>query len=86
MFRLRNANRTKHTGYFLPKIEIRDNNLMIDGRNLSDQLVENDLRTYGNIQKLAISQRDDYTISCLLDYLILKNKKKIEMFRITNET
>ena len=86
MFRLRNANRTRHTGYFLPKIEIRDNNLMIDGRNLSDQLVENDLRTYENIQKLTISQRDDYTISCLLDYLILKNKKKIELFRITNET
>ena len=32
---------------------------MIDGRNLSDQLVKNDLRTYESIQKLAISQGDD---------------------------
>ena len=36
MFRLLNAYRTRHTGYFLPKIEIRDKNIMIDGRNLSD--------------------------------------------------
>ena len=59
MFRLLNAYRTRHTGYFLPKIEIRDNNIMIDGRNLSDQQVKNDLRTNESIQKLAISQRDD---------------------------
>ena len=59
MFRLLNAYRTIHTGYFLPKIEIRDNNIMIDGRNLSDQLVKNDLCTNESIQKLAISQRDD---------------------------
>ena len=32
---------------------------MIDGRNLSDQLVKNDLRTYESIQKLAISEGDD---------------------------
>ena len=59
MFRLLNAYRTRHTRYFLPKIEITDNNIMIDGRNLSDQLVKNDLRTNESIQKLAISQRDD---------------------------
>ena len=59
MFRLLDAYRTRHTEYFLPKTEIRDNNLMIDGRNLSDQLVKNNLRTYESIQKLAISQGDD---------------------------
>ena len=39
---------------------------MIDGRNLSDQPVKNNLPTYESIQKLAISQGDDKTISCLL--------------------
>ena len=34
----------------------------------SDQPVKYDLITYENIQKIATSQGDDYTTSCLLDY------------------
>ena len=30
---------------FLPKVEIKDYNFMIDGQNLFDQPVKNDLRT-----------------------------------------
>ena len=41
---------------------------MIDGQNDFDQLVKRDMRTYDNIQKIAIGQGDDYTTSCLLDY------------------
>ena len=37
---------------------------MIDGRNV----FENNLRTYDNIQKITIGQRDDYTTGRLLDY------------------
>ena len=32
---------------------------MIDGQNVFDQPVKNDLRTYNNIQKIAIGQGDD---------------------------
>ena len=32
---------------------------MIDGQNVFDQPVKNDLRTYDNIQKIAIGQGDD---------------------------
>ena len=39
-----NAVRTAHTGYFLPILEIKDYNIMIDGKNFN-QLVKNDLRT-----------------------------------------
>ena len=45
---------------------------MIDGKKFSDQPVKNDLRTYGNIQKIATGQGDDYTTGCLLEY-IFKN-------------
>ena len=38
---------------------------MIDGQNIFDQPVKNDLRTYDNIRKIAIGQGDDYTTSCL---------------------
>ena len=34
---------------------------MIDGKNVFDQPVKNDLRTYDNIQKIATGEGDDYT-------------------------
>ena len=61
-------NRKVSTGYYLPKVEIKDYNVMIDGKNFFDQLVKNNLRTYDNIQKTTIGQGDVYTIGCLLDY------------------
>ena len=41
---------------------------MIDGQNFFDKSVKIDLRTYDNIQKIAIGQGDDYTTGCLLHY------------------
>ena len=67
-----NAHRTGHTGYFLPEVEIKDYNFMIDEQNLFDQPVKIDLRTYAIIQKTATSRGDDYTSSCLLDYPYFK--------------
>ena len=45
---------------------------MIDGRNLFDQTIKNDLKTYDNIRKIATGQGDDYTTGCLLDYPYFK--------------
>ena len=41
---------------------------MIDGQNFFDKPVKSNLRTYDNIRKIAIGQRDDYATSCLLHY------------------
>ena len=49
-------------------MEIKDYNVVIDGRNLFDQLIKNDLKTYDNIRKIATGEGDDYTTGCLLDY------------------
>ena len=59
---------TSFKQYFLPSVEIRDCNLKIDRKNFRDQPVENHLRTYDNIWKIAIDQADDYTTGCLIDY------------------
>ena len=59
---------TVHTKYYLQTVEIKDCNVMINGQNFLDQLVKNYLRTYDNIQKIAIGQGDYYTTDCLLDY------------------
>ena len=45
---------------------------MIDGRNLFDHPINNDLKTYDNIRKIATGQGDNYTTGCLLDYPYFK--------------
>ena len=50
---------------------------MIDGRNFFDQPIITDLRTYGNIRKIATGHGDDYTTGCLLDYPYFKKYYKL---------
>ena len=50
---------------------------MINGRNVFDQLVKNNLITYDNIRKIAIGQIDDYTTDCLLNYNYFNNYYKM---------
>ena len=64
-FENKNNNRTTHTVYYLPKVEIKDYNVKIDGKNLFDQPINNDNKTHENIRKIATGQGDDYTIRCL---------------------
>ena len=72
-----NAHRRRHTGYFLPKVEIKDYNVMIDEQTLFDQPVKNDRRKYHNFRKIAIGQRDNYTTDCLLDYPYFSENYKL---------
>ena len=69
--------RTSHSTYYLPKVEIKDYNVMIDGKNFFDQPIKNDKVTYENIRKIAIGQGDDYTTGCLLDYTYFKKYYKM---------
>ena len=60
--------RILHTGYYLPNVEIKYYNIMINGENFFDQPIKNNKVTYENIRKIATGQGDDYTTGCLLDY------------------
>ena len=51
--------RDSHRKYFLPRINITNYNVLIDGRSFYDQS-EN--------KKIATGFGDDYTTGCLLDY------------------
>ena len=55
------CDRKVHTGYYLPKVEMKDYSVMIDGKNVLDQPVKNNIRTYDNIRKVSSGQRDDFT-------------------------
>ena len=71
------GDRTSHSNYYLPKVEIQDCNVMIDGKNFFDQPINSDLKTYENIRKIATGQGDDYTTGCLLDYSYFKDHYKM---------
>ena len=69
--------RISNKGYYIPDVEKKDFNRMIDGKNFFDQPVRNDKVTYENIRKTAIGQGDDYTTGCLLDYTYFKKYYKM---------
>ena len=58
-------------------MEIKDHNIVIDGRIFYDKPIRNDLKPYDNIRKIAAGQRDGYTTGCLLDYPYFKNYYKL---------
>ena len=62
------SQRTSHEAYYLPNVEIKYYNIMINGENFFDQPIKNNKVTYENIRKISTGKNDDYTTGCLLDY------------------
>ena len=58
---------------------------MINGPNLFDQSVKNNLITYDKIQKISTGELDDYTTDSLLDYNYLNNYNKMIVIDLTKK-
>ena len=71
------AQRISRKRYYIPNAEIKDCNVMINGKNFFDQTINNMFKTYENIRRIAIGQGDDYTTGCLLDYTYFKKYYKM---------
>ena len=71
------AQRTSNKRYYIPNVEIKDYNVMIDGKNFFDQPIKNNRVTYENIRKIAVGHGDDYAAGCLLDYIYFKKYYKM---------
>ena len=69
--------RTSSEEYYLPIVEIKDYNIMINVENFFNQSIKNNAVTYDNIRKIATGQGDDYTTGCLLDYSYFKDTYKM---------
>ena len=65
------------SNYYLPKVEIKDYNVMIDDRKFFDQPINSMKKTYENIRRIATGQGDYYTTGCLLDYSYFKGNYKL---------
>ena len=63
--------------YFLPKGEIKNYNVLIDGRNFYDQPINDIIKQYDEVRKVSTGYGDDYTTGCLLDYAYFKDNYRL---------
>ena len=59
--------------YFLPRGEINNDNVLIDGRNFYDQPINGLIKEYDEVRKVSTVHGDAYTIGSLLDYVYFKD-------------
>ena len=64
--------RISNKRYYFPNVQIKDYNVIIDGKNFFDQPINSDFKTYDNIRKISTGKGNDYTTGCLLDYIYFK--------------
>ena len=65
----RNANAEEsRRKYYLPRAEIKDYNMLIDGRNFYDQNVNSSIVRYNELLKMTTGRSKDYSTGSLLDY------------------
>ena len=57
-----------HRKYFLPRVDITNYIVLIDGRNFYDQPISDQIKKYDEIRNIATGKGDDYTTGCLIDY------------------
>ena len=64
--------------YYLPRIDLKKYNVMIDGRNFYDNPIESDIEKYRELKKVIIGKGEDYTTGSLLHFnYFLKHYKLV---------
>ena len=57
---------------FFQELKIENYNIEIDGKNFYDQPINNSIKQYDEVRKVATVQGDDCTTGCLLDFAYFK--------------
>ena len=63
--------------YFIPRDVIGSYNVIIDSRNFYDQPINDPIRKYDEVRKIATGKRDNYATGCLLDYEYFLNNYQL---------
>ena len=69
--------RNSYRKYFVPHVDIISYNVLIDGRNFYDQPINDSIRKYDEIRRIATGKGDNYATGCLLDYDYFKNNYQL---------
>ena len=69
--------RESHRKYFLPRVNITNYNVFIDGRHFYDQPINDQIKKHNEIGKIATETVDGYKTGCLLDYQYFKNHHQL---------
>ena len=67
--------RNSYRKYF--RVDITSYNVLIDGRNFYDQQINDAIRKYDEIRKIATGKEDNYATGCLLDYDYFKKNYQL---------
>ena len=63
--------------YFLRRGEIKNYKVLIDGRNVYDQPINDLIKQYDEVRKVSTGHGDDYTTGSLLDYAYFKDNFRL---------
>ena len=77
-------NRDSFSDYYLPNVEIKDFNVLIDGKSVFDLPVKNEEKTYEKI--IDMSNNNDYTTGNLLDFAYFKENYKLIAIDLSKQT
>ena len=67
--------RTSFSKYYVPNVQIKDFNVLIDGKSFFDMPIKNDEETYEQI--IEMEKNNDYTAGNLLDYEYFSKNYKL---------
>ena len=77
-------NKDSFSGYYVPNSEIKDFNVLIDGKSFFDLRVKNEEETYEKI--VEMSNNNDYTTGNLLDFGYFKENYKLIAIDLSKQT
>ena len=76
--------RDSFSHYYVPKVEIKDFNVLIDGKNFFDLPVKNEEKAHEKI--IEMSNNNDYTLGNLLDSAYYKENYRLIATNLSKQT
>ena len=77
-------NRDSFSHYYVPNVEIKDFNVLIDGKSFFDLPVKNEEEAYEKI--IDMSNNNDYTTGNLLDFVYFAKNYKLIAIDLSKQT
>ena len=77
-------NRDSFSDYYVPNVEIKDFNVLIDGKSFFDLPVKNEEEAYEKI--IDMSNNNDYTTGNLLDFAYFKENYRLIAIDLSKQT